>query len=78
MDQSKLRVSGQSNSQRFLVGKYKKVSVRAKRLSESAAGLSELEKLGGLLPIQYSRAPKRQVPQNVNKLMLRKRDKFFL
>lgn len=52
MDQSKLRVSGQSNSQRFLVGKYKKVSVRAKRLSESAAGLSELEKLGGLLPIQ--------------------------
>jgi hypothetical protein len=52
--------------------------MRARRLSESAAGLSELEKLGGLFPIQYNRAPKREVPQKVNKLMLRKRDKFFL
>lgn len=49
-----------------------------RKLSESAAGLSELEKLGGLLPIQYKRTPSSAVPQEVNKPTLKKKVKFFL
>ena len=44
-------------------GRCRKVRVRVRRLGESAAGLSELEKLGGLLPIQYRRSPRRTAPQ---------------
>lgn len=51
MDQSKLRVAGYNSNQVLNVGRYKKVKVRVSKLSEPAAGLSEAEKKGGVLPI---------------------------
>ena len=51
IDQSKLSVAGYNSSQTLNVGKYRNVKVRVNKLSEPAAGLSEGEKKGGVLPI---------------------------
>lgn len=61
MDQSKLNVIGQRRSQKLNAGRYKKVSVLVKKLLEFAAGLSELEKSGGLFPIKTKRKERRQI-----------------
>ena len=50
MDQSKLREEGQSRSQQFLAGRWRKVRLRVRREDEWEAGLSALEKEGRLPP----------------------------
>ena len=51
MDQSKLRLEGQSSSQKLRAGRKRKVSALAATESSAEAGLSALAKCGGLKPI---------------------------
>lgn len=48
-----------------------------RKCGESAAGLSELEKLGGLFPIQYRRVDRRTTPQAASTLRLNQTLMFF-
>lgn len=66
MDQSKLRVEGQSNSQKLKAGKKKKVRALTKVLSQSAAGLSAGANSGGSAPMMSSRPPNNTTAEAAN------------